>query len=60
MRKFSEYNKAKYIALLFSVTLLGGSSFGVLGKVLDIHFFQVDILHLIDIVALFITGTESE
>jgi len=40
VRKFSEYNKAKYIALLFSVTLLGGSSFGVLGKVLDIHFFQ--------------------
>jgi hypothetical protein len=40
MRKFSEYNKAKYIALLFSVTLLGGSSIGALGKVLDINFFQ--------------------
>ena len=40
MRKFSEYNKAKYIALSFIIIVIGGSSIGVLGKVLDINFFQ--------------------
>ena len=40
MRKFSEYNKAKYIALSFIVIVLGGASIAALGKVLDINFFQ--------------------